>query len=177
VFRDPEDELALVSAFHAGRQQIDAGSFSGVVIVTRRSKWCSRGLSVSLPRGCLAAEILRSFSWTQPPAEVLDLDLARIDALRFPLEIRFDVLDQLADVDFLGLEVDLCGVAENELQLGSLACGLVIVDSNRPQLPTIWSRRFRFQSFPRRRTGRCSASSTRRLCRTGDGSRKSGPAY
>ncbi len=73
---------------------------------------------------------------------LLMLTLCQSSCPGLAAQIRLHVVQQLVDLDGVGLEGDLVAVAEAVFDGGVLAGGLVADGSKRPQLPTIWSRAF-----------------------------------
>ena len=81
-------------------------------------------LEVELPAGDFFADVLLLLFLDEPIADVGDVHLLPIELLGLGLEIGFHVGEQLGDVDFVGDELDLLGVAEAEVDARAAAGGL-----------------------------------------------------
>ena len=89
--------------------------------VTRLSKCLSRGSSVELPAGDLFGDVFLLLLLDEPIADVFDVDLLPIELLGIRFEIRLYIGEQLGDVDLLGDELDLFGVAKAEFDARAAA--------------------------------------------------------
>ena len=78
-------------------------------------------LEVQLPAGHFGADVLAPVLLDEPVADFRDVHLLPIELLGLRLEIGLHVVEQLADVDLVGDELDLLGVAEAEFDRGAAA--------------------------------------------------------
>ena len=81
-------------------------------------------LERELPAGDFFADVLFLLFLDETVADVVDVELLPIELLGLRLEVGLHVGEQLGDVDLVGDELDLLGVAEAEVDGGAAAGGL-----------------------------------------------------
>ena len=112
--RDPKNDAGGVSAVHAGGDQICAGRFDRHINFHPPIEVFGERLQIHVPLRRLLDEVLLLVLLNEAIAEIVDIDRLPVELSRMSGDRRLDIVEQLFDIDLLGIKRHLLAVAEQQ---------------------------------------------------------------